>query len=294
MLWLAGITTRQFWLAERRRNLRPDWLKIDSVDFDWLNTIATSYSKFRVIRIQWHLKNSDYAKIRITRGKKYCFLSIWPENSFGLRGVHWLGQSEQVVIGWLGLIVWQYNDCDWLTQFLMDESVVATHNEGWSGFTNSNCRQTNVKQWGVTTGHVVKPTCHYDVNDFVFVAKRRGLYDVIFVFDVIMTSFFFFNVIFLFYVIMTSFLFLKSFFFFTSLWRHFSFLRHYDVIFLFDVIIITSADLMFWIEVCVVENGWMFLPWGQELVPHRPGIGCLGFWDLSTKLGGLVLHCRRW
>ena len=27
--------------------------------------------------------------------------------------------------------------------------------------------------WGTTAGHVIGPTFHYDVTDFVFVAKRR-------------------------------------------------------------------------------------------------------------------------
>ena len=40
-------------------------------------------------------------------------------------------------------------------------------------------QQWNLSQWRTTTGHVIGPTCHYDVIDFVLVAKRRGHYDVI-------------------------------------------------------------------------------------------------------------------
>ena len=58
------------------------------------------------------------------------------------------------------------------------------HNAYVHGFAMSEIlvndnRRSVTSHWSITTGHVIRPTCHYDVIDCVFVAKRRSLYDVI-------------------------------------------------------------------------------------------------------------------
>ena len=40
-------------------------------------------------------------------------------------------------------------------------------------------RGLSAGEWENTTGHVIAPTCHYDVIEYMFVAKWRSHYDVI-------------------------------------------------------------------------------------------------------------------
>ena len=95
-----------------------EWLDPVSVWSSFKSCVSVSrmwFSKLRVVRIQWNLKNSsDHAKYRNTRRKIHWFWLIRPEILFGLRdNSDYVEFTVVVFIGKMSDFNTVYSGLDW-------------------------------------------------------------------------------------------------------------------------------------------------------------------------------------